>query len=160
MLIQKTFHLPALREAARARLARLPDYRRQLIHVDLAVLTPEEGRAHFVFRLPCGFRADVELVQVPGGHPAQTLFRSNGGNIEVLGVLEYFQIRPGLTEIVLTLDYTIVPWHFRFLDHLVHGMDHFLNRQLERLEAIFAQPGEARRARSGLHAPINHHPPG
>lgn len=159
MIIQKTFHLPALREAAQARLANLTDYRPQLARVDLAVLTPE-GRAHFVFRLPgCGFRADVELVKIPGGTPGQILFRSNGGNIEVLGVLEYFQIRPGLTEIVLTVDYTIRPWVFRVIDRLAHGMDHFLNLQLERLEAALAHPGESRRAINGHPAPLNHRRP-
>lgn len=151
MLIQKTFHLPTLREAAQARLANLPDYRQQLVQVDLAALTPE-GRAHFVFRLPWGFRAEVELVEVPGGNPAQTLFRSVGGNMEVLGVLEYFQIRPGLTEIVLTLDYNINSWFHRLMDQWGHGFDRFLNRQLECLEAALDGPRSAE--------PVNHHPPG
>ena len=157
MLIQKTFHLHLLREAARARLANLAEYRRQLAHVETAVIGPE-GRAHFVFRLPWGFHADVELVQVPGPNTAQTLFRSSGGNIEVLGVLEYFEIRPGLTEVVLTLDYTIVPRLFRTVDRLGHTIDHFLNRELMLLEAYFTRPAGEIRADTQRATPINHHP--
>jgi hypothetical protein len=136
MLLQKTFHLPALREVAQERLANLPSYRRQLFRVEQAVVSAE-GSAHFVARLPGGFRGDVELVRVAGGNTAQILFRSSGGNVEMLGVLEYFQIRPSLTEVVLTLDYTICPWFYRWLDALGHCMDRFLNRQLEQVEAAF-----------------------
>jgi hypothetical protein len=139
MLIQKTFHLHLVREAAQAGLQNLAGYRQQLVGVETAARTPEGG-AHFVFRLPWGFRADVELAPLPGEHSAQTLFRSIRGNIEVLGVLEYFQVRPGLTEIVLTLDYTIAPRCSRWIDRLAHGLDRFLNRELECLERAFSQP--------------------
>ena len=70
MLIQKTFHLHALQEVAKARLTDLAGYRRQFADVEVAVMTPE-GKVHFVFRLPWGFRADVELTQLPGENPAQ-----------------------------------------------------------------------------------------
>jgi len=157
MLLQKTFHLPALREAAQARLADVRGYHQQLVNMEVAV-GPEEGRAHFVARLPGGFHADVELVRVSGGNAAQTLFRSSRGNIEILGVLEYFQIRPGLTEVVLTLDYTIEPWFFRWLDCVAHCMDRFLNHQLERVESAFCGPGRSRRLRAGF--PAKAEPPG
>jgi len=157
MLLQKTFHLHTLKEVAKARLGNLAGYRRQFAEVEIAVQTPE-GATHFVFRLPWGFRADVQLVQVPGENPAQTLFRSSRGNIEVLGVLEYFQIQPSLTEVVLTLDYTIVSPFFRIVDRLCNGMERFLNRQLARLETYFDQPVEGIRADTHLPSPINHHP--
>jgi len=139
VLIQKTFHLHLVREVAQARLQNLEGYRRQLAHVKTADSTPEGG-AHFVARLPWGFRADVELAPLPAEHPAQTLFHSTRGNVEVLGVLEYFEVRPDLTEIVLTLDYTICPWCSRWIDRLAHGIDRFLNRELACLERAFAPP--------------------
>ncbi|XHR28985.1 MAG: hypothetical protein ACFUZC_00160 [Chthoniobacteraceae bacterium] len=157
MLLQKTFHLPASREAAQARLADLPGYRRELAKFDLAVVSPE-GRAHFVARLPGGFRADVELEKVPGGNGAQTLFRSSGGNVEILGVLEFFSIRPGLTEVVITLDYLIGPFFFRCVDRFGHCMDRFLNRELERVEAALSGVGDSRRLRINTPARMNHHP--
>lgn len=156
MLLQKTFHLPAFREAAQARLANLRDYHQQLTNMEVTVVSGE-GRAHFVARLPGGFRADVELVRVPGGNSAQTLFRSSRGNIEILGVLEYFQIRPGLTEVVLTLDYTIEPRFFRWLDWVAHNMDRFLNRELAHVEAAFCSTGRSRRARAD--SPAKAQPP-
>lgn len=158
MLLQKTFHLHALQEVAKARLADLAGYRRQFTDVETAVQTPD-GKAQFVFRLPWGFRADVELAKLPGENPAQTLFRSTRGNVEVLGVLEYFQIRPNLTEVVLTLDYTIVSPVFRLIDRFGHCVDRFLNQQLGRLEVHFDHPLEGIRADTNLPTPINHHPP-
>jgi len=157
MLIQKTFHLHFVQEVAKARLANPAGYRWRFVGVEIAEVMPE-GRAHFVFRLPWGFRVDVELVQLPGENPAQTLFRSSRGNVAVLGVLEYFPIRPGLTEVVLTLDYTITSPFCRFIDYLGHSIDRFLNRQLERLEIHFDQPQEGIRADTNLPKPINHHP--
>ena len=86
MVIQKTFHLHVAQEVARARLANPASYRWRLVGVERAEATPE-GKAHFAFRLPWGFRVEVELVQLPGENPAQLLFRSIGGNVQVLGVL-------------------------------------------------------------------------
>lgn len=157
MLVQKTFHLHALKEVAKAHLVNLSSYRRQFADVELAVVTPE-GNTHFIFRLPWGFRGDVELVPMPNENPSQTLFRSSRGNIEVLGVLEYFQIRPGLTEVVLTLDYTIRPFLFRIVDRFNNTVDRFLNQQLMLLEAHFDRPLEGIRADTHLPTPINHHP--
>ena len=158
MLIQKTFHLHAPTEVAKARLQDLAGYRRHFENVELAVVTPE-GKAHFVFRLPWGFHGDVELTQLLGENPAQTLFRSTRGNMTVLGVLEYFQIRPSLTEIVLTLDYTINSPLFRLIDRFGGSMDAFLNRQLECLEIHFTKPLDGVRVDDTiLPAPIDHFP--
>jgi len=157
MLIQKTFHLHCGQEATRARLANPAGYRWRFAGVETAEITPEK-KAHFVFRVVWGFRVDVELVQLPGENPAQTLFRSSRGNVRVLGALEYFPIRAGLTEIVLTLDYILDSPFCRLVDFLCHSIDHFLNRQLTQLEAHFAQPLEGIRADTDLPTPINHHP--
>jgi len=157
MLIQKTFHLHCAQEAARARLANPAGYRWRFAGVETAEVTPE-GKAHLAFRLPWGFRVEVTLVQLPGENPAQTPFRSIRGNVQALGVLEYFPIRPGLTEVVLTLDYTVLPPVCRFIDAMGHSIDRFLNRQLAHLETHFAQPLEGADAETNLPAPINHHP--
>ena len=157
MVIQKTFHLHFVPEVDRARLANQSSYRWSFADVERAEVTPD-GKGHFVFRLPWGFRVEVELVRLPGENPAQTLFRSTRGNVQVLGVLEYFPIRPGLTEVVLTLDYTILPPFCRLIDALFHSIDRFLNRQLKRLEIHFATPPEGIRADTNLSPPINHPP--
>ncbi len=58
------------------------------------------------------------------------LFRSVGGDVELAGMVELFEIRPALTEVVLTLDYeTLSP-----LQKAFEALDRFLNRQLARIE--------------------------
>jgi hypothetical protein len=154
MLIQKTFHLQMTQAIAKQRLSYLHGYGHQLVDVEEAALEGD-GMAHLRFRLPYGFRGCIDLEEVPGVNPAQTLFRSQGGNVEVLGVLEYFEIEPRLTEVVLTLDYTIESPLFRLIDYLSNGVDRFLNRQLERIENYFSRSSGGIRADRNLQVPIN-----
>ena len=156
MLIQKTFHLGMKAEIAREKLLNLREYRNELVGVEQAAVD-DEGVAHFEFHLPYGIRGKVELVRAPGetDNPAQTLFRSRDGNLETLGVLEFFEIKPDLTEVVLTLDYSFTSPLFRLIDYFSHAMEHFIDRQLERVEAHFARPIAGVRADRNLPAPIN-----
>ena len=156
MLIQKTFHLQMTREVAKEKLSNLPDYQRFLMGVQVFRDNPED-LTHLQFRLPCGFRVWVDLAEIPGKSPAQTLFRSHHGNIAVSGVAEYFQIKPNLTEVVLTLDYRIGSPIIRLIDFLFEDLDRFLNKQLELVEAHFNQPVAGIRADTILPQPINGH---
>ena len=157
MLIQKTFHMHMARGIAQSKLSDLAGYRRHLI--DVITATTTDGIAHFEFQLPCGYRGELDITEVEGDNPAQTLFRSQGGNLEVAGVLEYFEVKPNLTEVVLTLDYRICSPIFRLLDYLGKGADQFLNRQLEQVEAYFTVSTSAPgiRADRNLARPINGH---
>lgn len=157
MLIQKTFHLQMAKETAKEKLSNLRSYHHQLVGVEKAVVTAD-GMAHFQFHLPCGFRGRVDLAEISGANPAQTLFQSRGGNLEVFGVLEYFEIKPNLTEVVLTLDYTIDSLFFRAIDYLAHSVDRFLNRQLECVEAYYTRSPAGLRADRNLAEPINGFP--
>ncbi len=154
MLIQKTFHLAMHKDVAREKLLNLREYRNDLSEVEEAIVD-EEGEARFEFHLPYGLRGKIVLVRVEGDNPAQTLFRSHGGNMEILGVLEFFEIKPNLTEVVLTLDYSFASPFFRLVDYFSHAMEHFIDRQLERVEAHFARPILGVRADRNLPAPIN-----
>ncbi len=157
MLIQKTFHLRMRQDVAKACLADFDTYSRKFVGVDRAALTANSG-VHLKFRLPCGYRVEVALGKVPGVNPAQTLFRSFAGNVEALGVLEYFQIKPSLTEIVLTLDYTIASPIFSLLDYMSNSVDKFVNRQLAQIEAYFEPHSiSGIPANRNLPAPINGH---
>ena len=159
MLIQKTFHLPMARASAKANLTGLGAFRSHLVDVDLAAVT-SDGLVHFEFQLPCGLQGSVYLAEIDGNNPFQSFFRSRGGNVEVLGLLEYFEIKPDLTEIVLTLEYTILPPVYRMIDYFIHGTDRFLNRQLEQVEAYFSrEPIRGIRADRNLATPINGHAP-
>jgi hypothetical protein len=157
MLIQKTFHLGMKGEIARGKLLNLREYRNELVDVEQATVDAE-GVAHFDFHLSYGLRGKVDLVRAPGDNPAQLLFRSRGGNLDVLGVLECFEIKPDLTEIVLTLDYSFISPVARLVDYLSRSMERFIDEQLERIETHFARPITGMRADSTLPAPINGNP--
>lgn len=106
-----------------------------------------------------GYRACVELALVEGEIETQTLFRSANGNIVVIGMLEYFESAPHVTEVVLTIDYLIrSPWH-RWIDRMTRGVDALLNRNLTALEAYFSRPSAGFRADTNLARPINGNTP-
>jgi len=139
MLIQKTFHVAMALEAARAQLARFQEYRGALVDLQLEPPETEHG-IRFAFRLPGGFKGEVELEEIPGSNRSQTLFKSRRGNLELVGIAEFFPVRAHRTEVVLTLEYTLCPWFYRVADALFHQVDQFLNRQLAGLETHFAFP--------------------
>ena len=154
MLIQKTFHLGMKGDIAREKLLNLREYRNDFTDVEQATVNAD-GVAHFEFRLRYGVPGKVDLVRAPGDNPAQVLFRSRDGNMDVLGVLEFFEIKPDLTEVVLTLDYSFTSPLLRLIDYFSHGMERFIDQQLERVEAHFARPITGIRADRNLPAPIN-----
>lgn len=137
MLTQKTFHLPMPWRVARARLANFRDYCRECEPLEEAVV-------RLPFRLPFNFHGYLDLVPVAGRNPTQLLFRSEGGPIRLIGLMEYFEVGPNLTEIVLTIDYVIASPFRRCLDYFTGGVEYFLNGQLALIEAHF-DPGGQRR---------------
>lgn len=158
MLIQKTFHLRMAREVAKAKLSNLAEYRRHIVGIEALAPNPGGGM-RLKFQLPCGplnFRGDTELEALESDNPNQTLFRSCGGNMEIAGVVEYFEIKPNLTEVVFTLDYVIGSPFMRGLDFVFKSVDRFLSRQVERVEACFA-PGPRASVHANLAEPINGH---
>jgi len=50
-------------------------------------------------------------------------------------MVEFFPIRPNLTEAVLTIDYEPVSSLQKVIEAMATGFDGFLNRQLARIEA-------------------------
>jgi len=159
MWVQKTFHLPVPEEAAWDKLADLRAYRYGLPGVEAAAMTGA-GQAYLRFRLPWGFRGCMELAQVPGENPRQRVFRTAAGNVDAVGLVEFFPVRPDVTEVVLTLNYSIGSLWFRMMDRVAGSVDRFLNEQLTFLEAYFARPIRGVRANRFLPHPINGHPPG
>jgi len=136
MLTQKTFHLPMPWRAAQARLANFREYRRKCVYVEDA-LTPDRDVVRLLFKLPFRFQGHVDLALVEGENPTQLLFRSQGGTIQLIGLMEYFEVQPDLTEIVLTLDYVITPRLHRWLNYATRSVERFLNLNLALIEAHF-----------------------
>ena len=133
MLIQKIFHVRQDLDETKARLSNFHSYRRVFEGVN-ASLPPEDGIARFQFVTGNGFRADVELSEMGTEDSNQTLYQSTDGNMDVLALVEYFPIRKGLTEVHLTLEYTLRSHMHSVLDAVTASVDRFINRHLRRLQ--------------------------
>lgn len=136
MFIYKIFHLHQPVTAARQILRDIGTCRssEKDFEVTCSKIEPQGiGRLECVIRH--GQRVSADIEEVPGDNPNRILFRSVRGPVELAGMLELFPIRPNLTEAVLTVDYEPVSSLQKFIDIFSIGMDHFLNRQLARIEA-------------------------
>jgi carbon monoxide dehydrogenase subunit G len=145
MIIEKTFHLNESIQAAKTRLSNIGSFRRHLAGMKKAYVTAD-GVGHFEFETGAGFRGHVDVAEVASDNPDQTLFKSYDGNIDLVGVVEYFAIRPNLTEVTLTIDYKIKSPMFRVIDLLTGTMDRFLNRQLRNMQRYFLSRARAKAA--------------
>jgi len=134
MLLQKTFHVHQNPDETAARLADLSGYVRELAAFRKGSID-ENGNGHFEFMSGGGFRGHCEVAPLSSGDPNQILFCSKSGNLDVSGLVEFLPIREGLTEVRITLDYTIHSKFHRVLDAITGSMDHFVNVQLEILNA-------------------------
>ena len=144
MLIQKIFHVRQSLDETQARLENFHSYRRVFEGVNSS-LHSEDGRARFQFVTGNGFRADIELAQIQTDDVQQTLYRSTDGNMDLVALVEYFPIREGLTEVQLTLDYSIHSHMYSVLDAVTASVDRFINRHLRRLQMHLSGSGHSTR---------------
>src|SRR5437870_6521726 len=93
MLLQKTLHMNQSLDECKARLASIQSYRRQFVMVTKATVTSSKT-VDFSFRGPLGFEARTVLLAVESESPDIFAFESTGGNIDVMGLAEFTQIRP------------------------------------------------------------------
>ena len=59
--------------------------------------------ADFSFRGPLGFEAHTVLLSVESDSPDQYTFESVGGNINLMGIVDFAEIRPNCTEVTLAV---------------------------------------------------------
>lgn len=91
----------------------------------------------FSFRGPFGFEAHTVLLSVDSDSPDQYTFESAGGNISVMGIVDFAAIRPHCTEITLAVHYEIKNKFFAWLDRRLHFVDSFLTAELRSIRAHF-----------------------
>src|SRR6476659_2295367 len=106
MLLQKTLHMSQSLAECKARLASIQSYRRQFVMVTKATVTSAKT-VDFSFRGPIGFEAHTVLLSVDSDSPDQYAFESVGGNIALMGIIDFAQIRPNCTEVTLAVHYEI-----------------------------------------------------
>jgi hypothetical protein len=136
MLLQKTLHMGQSLPESRARLASIHSYRRQFVMVTKATVTSSKT-VDFSFRGPLGFQAHTVLLAVESDSPDQIAFESVGGNIEVMGLVDFTEVRPNCTEITLAVHYEIKNKFFGWLDRRLGFVDAFVNSELRSIRSHF-----------------------
>lgn len=136
MLLQKTLHMSQSLEECKARLSSIQSYRRQFVMVTKATVTSSKT-VDFSFRDPIGFKAHTVLLSVDTDSPDQYAFESVGGNIDLVGLVDFAEIRPNCTEITLALQYEIKSRFFAWLDRRLSLVDAFVTSELRSIRAHF-----------------------
>src|SRR5476649_2428402 len=139
MLIQKVFHVKKSATETKSRLSDLGLYERQLHGVKRAALVTD-GVGEFEFEIGNGFLAAADIGVIAGENPNEVLFHSVKGNVEIAGMVEFYEAKPNLTEIILTIDYSIRAPFYRLLDSMTDSVDRFFNQQLRALESALNEP--------------------
>ncbi len=136
MLLQKTLHMSQSVPECKARLASIQSYRRQFLMVTRATVTSSKT-VDFSFRGPLGFEAHTVLLSVDGDTPEQYAFESAGGNIALMGIVDFAEIRPNCTEVTLAFHYEIKNKLFAWLDRRLHFVDSIVTAELRSIRAHF-----------------------
>jgi hypothetical protein len=136
MLLQKTLHMGQSLPDCKARLASIHSYRRQFVMVTKATVTSSKT-VDFSFRGPLGFEAETVLLAIDTETPDEVAFESVGGNIELMGLVNFDEVRPNCTEITLAVHYQIKNKFFAWLDRRFHFVDAFVNSELRSIRSHF-----------------------
>ncbi|HEY1583837.1 MAG TPA: SRPBCC family protein [Chthoniobacterales bacterium] len=123
-------------EECKSRLASVQSYRRQFVMVTRATVTSSKT-LDFSFRGPLGFKAHTVLSAIDGDSPDRFAFESWGGNIEMMGLIEFEEVRPDCTEVTCAVHYEIKNKLYAWLDRKFGFVDAFLNSELRTLRAHF-----------------------
>lgn len=147
MLLQKTLHMSQSLAECKSRLSSIQSYRRQFLMVTKATVTSSKT-VDFSFRGPLGFEARTVLLAAESGSPDEIAFESTGGNIDIMGIVDFAEIRPSCTEVTLAVHYEIKNKLFAWLDRKFHFVDAFVTSELRSIRAHF----------EGIAAPVQERP--
>jgi hypothetical protein len=136
MLLEKTLHMSQPLAECKARLASIQSYRRQFLMVTKATVTSSKT-VDFSFRGPLGFQARTVLLAIDSDSPNQCAFESVGGNIDLMGLVDFTEIRPNCTEVTLAVDYEIKNKLFAWIDRRLNFVDTFVTAELRSIRSHF-----------------------
>ncbi len=131
----------------KARLSSIQSYRRQFVMVTKATVTSSKT-VDFSFRGPLGFEARTVLLAADTDDPNQLAFESSGGNIDLMGIVDFTEIKPSCTEVTLAVHYEIKNKLFAWLDRKFRFVDAFMTSELRSIRAHF----------EGIAAPVAERP--
>ena len=136
MLLQKTLHMSQSATECKSRLAAIQSYRRHFVMVTKATVTSSKT-VDFSFRGPLGFEANTILMATESDHADQVAFESTGGNIELMGLMDFAELRPNCTEVTLAVHYEIKNKLFAWLDRRFKFVDAFLTSEMRSIRSHF-----------------------
>ena len=136
MLLQKTLHMSQSLEECKSRLASIHSYRRQFVMVTKATMTSSKT-LDFSFRGPLGFKGQTVVTALESDSPDRFAFESWGGNIDLMGLVEFEEVRPDCTEVTMAVHYEIKNKLYAWLDRRFGFVDAFLRTELRSLRAHF-----------------------
>ncbi len=136
MLLQKTLHMSQSLSECKSRLSSIQAYRRQFVMVTKATVTSSKT-VDFSFRGPLRFEARTVLLAAESHDPNEVAFESTGGNIDIMGLVNFAQVRSNCTEITLAVHYEIKNKFFAWVDRKFHFVDAFVNSELRSIRAHF-----------------------
>ena len=136
MMLHKIFHMNQSADETRRRLFDIGSYRHHLDGVERADFTGH-GLSHWSVLLPLGFKADFVLTEEVSDDRNVVAFKSLDGDLEIMGVINFYSIRPGLTEIEIVVNYESTSRVFNLLDRMLNLGDYFMLNQLRRVRAHF-----------------------
>jgi hypothetical protein len=157
MLLQKTLHMSQSLDECKNRLASIHSYRRQFVMVTKATMTSSKT-LDLSFRGPLGFKGQTVVAALESDAPDQFVFESWGGNIDLMGLVEFEEVRPDCTEVTLAVHYEIKNKLYAWLDRKFGFVDAFLTTELRSLRAHFegiAAPMRERAAAYGMLEPVS-----
>jgi hypothetical protein len=141
MFFQKVFHVHKPLAETRRQLSRVAAFRAQLPGVKKAVFTAD-GVAQFECEVDPFYAMHAVLVELPCEEENAVLFHSTVGNVRVAGMVALCPIRPGLTEVRITVDYCLRSLLARTLDFFTHRVEHYVDKALHALqECVDSQTG-------------------
>src|SRR5204862_6653012 len=97
MLLQRTLHMNQSLDECKHRLSSIQSYRRQFLMVTKATVTSSKT-VDFSFRGPLGFQARTVLLSVDSESSDEYAFESVGGNLDLMRLADFTEIRPQCTE--------------------------------------------------------------
>ncbi len=148
MVLQKTLHMSQSLGECKARLSSVQSYRRQFVMVTKATVTSSKT-VDFSFRGPLGFEAHTVITAIDSDSPHQFAFESWGGNIDLMGLVEFSEVRPDCTEVSLAVHYDIKNEVYAWLDRRFGFIDAFLTSELRSIRVHF----------EGVSEPVAEHAP-
>jgi len=123
-------------EESKARLSSIQSYRRRFLMVTKATVTSSKT-VDFSFRGPFGFEGRTVLLALDTESPDEVAFESVGGNMNVMGLIDFTEVRPHCTEVTLAVHYEIRNRFFAWLDRRLHFVDAFVTSELRSIRAHF-----------------------